>query len=189
MNRKGFVQMYAALIFILFFGFMFLFISSYMFEAGGSYGITPLVNFSSQQANNLNLSTELKDVITQTETDYYNTSLPYDLLFFSGVTILFITNLIGSFKARKEGFLSIFGIITIGNAVFFTILSILTDVKEWLFDNMFYSVFGTGYLATPLIDAIYNNFGIFALCWVGIMVLVNQFDADLLNRNQGRFEE
>ena len=184
-----FVAIYMSLLFLLLFGFLVLFPTQYLFEAGKQYGIEPMVNSSLQYAQINNLSSTMKTVISDTETNYNNTVIPYDLIFITGVIFLFIANVVSSFKARKEGFLSFFGLVTIGNMMFFLILTILEDVRVWLFDNFIYSVFGNGVASTPLIDAFYNNFGVIAVIWIGLMLLINQFDSDLLERNRGRFEE
>ncbi len=182
---------FATVVILMFFGFFYLFIANFMFEVGDSYIMPTIENVSLQYAQQANLSNTTITLITEARANYTTSgqAVPYDLYFFIGIFIVFMLNVSTSLGTRKYGYISFFGLTGIGIMFILALLTVLEQVRTWLMNNIFYAMFGTPTLSTPFIDWFNLHIGWVAFFWIIIMLIINQFDTDILNRNQGRFEE
>jgi len=191
-NKKGALSyVFTSVMILAVFGFIFLFMSNLFVGIGDTYILSTVESVSLDIINTTGISPTMETIVKNVRTDFATnvSSFPYDLVFLSSIISLFVSNLIFSWKARKYGYFSFFGILSIGMIFFLSFLSVMEQVRTYLMNNYFYAIFGHPLLVTPLIDWFNSNFTLIALVWVMLMLLVNQFDRDLLNRNSGRFEE
>lgn len=193
MNKKGNLTfVFATVIVLIFFGFFYLFMANFMVEIGDSYIMPTVHNVSLNYANQTNLSNTTIALINNARTDYtttVTTSVPYDLYYLIAIFSLFAANIISSIKTRKYGYFSFFGFVGVGLMFVVALIAFLEQVRLYLMNNFFYAIFGTPAISTPLIDWFNSNMPLVGFVWIVVMLLINQFDSDILNRNQGRFEE
>ena len=178
-----------SIVLIGFFGFIYLFVGNVMFDAGDAYILNYTTNATLAAADELNLSNATKTLITDQYISYQNTQFPADELFLSVILILYISHLTAAFKARKLGVYSFFGLFTIGLGLIMLFLTIFEQVRVWLFEQFITNLFGLQALSTPWIDAFFGNFLFIGFIWIVTILIANQLDVEILNRNVGRREE
>lgn len=158
------------------------------------YAIQPTVDI----ADNLISDAALKAPINAIAATYLNNIKYFDILFLTVVVSMFIESIISAVNTRRNGFISFFGLITIGNIFLIFVLNFVMQVRGWLLNEVLYNIV-TIIPNTPFIDMFINYSYYIGVLWYLIIVVLIQVDIEPIiekassvfnkQESKGRFEE
>lgn len=174
MNKKGnfglslygfmFVLIVVSVV-MLFVSFGFHFITyDYVIEPTATIGQSMLNSSGVAYANIENL----KD-------DYYGRWAVYDLLFFATMISLFIQSCWTAIKARRLGFMTFMGLLTIGNLFFVLLLSYAINIRTWILNEFFYKMITESFTARLTFMFFENSYYI-CFGWFTILLVLSYLD-------------
>ncbi|MDH4127274.1 MAG: hypothetical protein OEV44_00860 [Spirochaetota bacterium] len=121
--------------------------------------------------------------------DFFN----YDLFFLVIFISMFIGTIFSAQQSKKLGLMSFFGMISVGTWIFLLIISIVTQISDWLVLNLYTNLFDLTSINTPIIDFFLANVSFICFLWFIIILIINQIDfQDVFRRvteSEGREEE
>lgn len=175
-NKKGASLGLFGFFFILtIFVAVFFFGSILMHYVLYDYGISTIVD--SVASPLLNSTGESMTNINNLSTSYLGNNQYYDILFLVLIISAFIQSTLGSMKAKEEGFMTFFGMVTLGNIFLIFILSYGLQIQGWIFNEIIYNVL-TYNVETPIIT-FFINYGMYVMVsWYLWLIAVNQINFD-----------
>jgi len=193
MNKKCNIPYLLAIGLIIMFGFfvfLLLFNYSFFFETGRDLAINITHNVTTGIDG---ISQEMINHMDKSKDSYASQGelVPIDLFFLGMWITTFITTIIISISARKQGIMSFFGSLLFLSMIGLFIMTFIEQVRVWLFDNFYYNLFDLTSVSTPIANFYLNNSLIIGFFWIIIVISINQFDGKLTvgNSDSGRFRE
>jgi hypothetical protein len=184
---------------LLIFSVMFFFITYGIHFLLNDYALEPTENIAGSL---LVANGSAMNNIYTLRSNYLENVLFYDIFFLLVIISAFVESTIGAIRAKERGFLSFFGLLTIGNLFFIFILVIATKIQGWMLNDVFYVIITTQ-LNTPFLSFFFNNSVIICVIWAIWLIAINQINIDNLKEkfrdrvssrgslvsSEGRFEE
>lgn len=164
---------------------MGMFYGIFIYDIGGEFIITPLTNATLVAGANAGISTNMTNSILAVEQSYYDNEPPWDVFFIFSFIIFFGTSIMASFMSKKESGFGFFSTITIGMIFFLLVFGFVEQAASWLFDNLIVGVLQFDLSSTPFMNAYFANIQVWSFFWVVLIILANQFDLDIFNRQRG----
>ena len=165
-----------------------MFYAIFLYDVAGESIIAPLTNSSLQAGNITGISAAMVTAIEGYETSYASNEPAWDLFFMMTFGSFFIISIAISLMSRKESAVGFFGAITIGIMMFLLLFGFIDQITTWLFDNLIVGVLEFDLTTTPFLNFYFNNIEVLNLFWAFLLILVNQFDIDIIGRKQGRVQ-
>jgi hypothetical protein len=197
-NKKGKFEVFGFFFILMIFSSLFFFITLGMHYLLYDYAITQTMEVAGMV---LAADGESMTNINNLAASYLGTTDYYDLLFLVLLVSAFIESTIASLKTKEEGFLSFFGMVTIGNVFLIFILSYATQVQGWFLNEVLFNVILVT-TETPIITFFFNYSMFIAVFWYLWLLGINQvnlegvkekvpniFNRESLTSSEGRFEE
>lgn len=174
MNKKGnfglelygffFVMMIVSVI-MLFISFGFHFITyDYVIEPMADIGQGLLV-----------VDGEAYTAVGALKSDYYDRWSIYDLLFFFTMISIFIQSCWTAIRAKRLGFMTFMGLLTIGNIFFVLLLSYAINIRTWILNEFFYKMITESFTARLTFMFFENSYYI-CFAWFTILVILSYID-------------
>lgn len=164
---------------------VYFFYSIFLYDVGGENIISPLTNITLQSGNLTNISANMTAAIIGYEQSYADNEPPWDLFFMSTFGLFFIISIALSLMSRKESAIGFFSALTIGMMLFLLLFGFIDQITTWLFDNLIIGVLEFDLTQTPFMNFYFNNIAVLNVIWAFLLVLVNQFDIDIIGRRKG----
>ena len=197
-NKKGGVKVFGFFFVLMIFSSVFFFLSFGMHYILYDYAIMEVKDVAGTV---LNPTGESMTNIEDLSTDYLGLNKYYDLLFLVILVSAFVESTLASMKAKEEGFLSFFGLVTLGNVFLIFILHYATQIQGWILNEILLNVILVT-IETPILTFFFNYSMYIGLFWYLWLIGINQvnfeglkektsnvFSKTGLNSNEGRFEE
>ena len=157
-------------------------------QIGGEYIIDSFMDASDTMADSGQLPAASNTTSYAIKATYDEIKWPFDLYFLAFFILGFMTTIFSAYKTRKMGYMSFFGMLTIGSMVFLVVISFLDQFSTWFLQDFFYKVFDAPALATPIMNYYFAHLGIISIIWFVVLLLVNQIDIKF-NMGEGRVQE
>jgi len=178
MNKKGnfglelygffFVMMIVSVI-MLFIGFGFHFITyDYVIEPMSDIGQGLLV-----------VDGETYTAVGALKSSYYDRWAIYDLLFFFSMISIFIQSCWTAIRAKRLGFMTFMGLLTIGNIFFVLLLSYAINIRTWILNEFFYKMITESFTARLTFMFFENSYYI-CFGWFTILLILSYIDIPAL---------
>ena len=164
---------------------MGMFYGIFIYNVGAENIIRPLTNQTLIAGNLTGISANMTAAIIGYEVSYLANEPPWDVFFILSFLAFFGTSLIASFMAKKESGFGFFSTITIGMMFFLLVFGFIEQTASWLFDNLIIGVLNFDLTTTPFMNAYFGNIQLWSFTWVVLIILVNQFDLEIFNRERG----
>lgn len=197
-NKKANVGLFGFFFILMVFSSLFFFLTFGMHYILYDYGISQTTAVAETL---LSPTGESMDRINELATSYLGITDYYDLLFLVLIVSAFIESTIAALKAREDGFLSFFGMVTIGNIFLIFVLSYATQIQGWILNEVIFNVILVT-METPVMTFFFNYSMYLAIFWYLWLLGINQinlegvkeklpnvFSRDKLTSDEGRFEE
>jgi len=121
-------------------------------------------------------STEIQDFIDDSRTEYYNNTIPWDLVMFGLMINFYFFIIYSAIQTKKASSFTVFSLLTFGSIFMLLLVSVSIDVQEWILQEIYVDVFEDMSVATPIMDWFFLNVGVVSFTLALLVVLVNQFD-------------
>jgi len=157
------------------------------------YAITPVVNIG----DTLISSPSLKEPINNIAASYLANVKYFDILFLVIIVSMFVESVISAINTRRNGFISFFGLITVGNLFLIFVMNYAIQIRGWLLNEVLFNII-TIIPNTPFIDMFINYSYYIGVLWYIILVVLIQVDIEPIiekasnvfnKQEQGRFEQ
>lgn len=166
----------------------FMFYSIFLYDVAGEEVIGPLTNITLDVGNITGISAQMLTAIEGYELSYAANEPAWDLFFMMTFGSFFVVSVGLSLMSRKESAIGFFGAITIGIMMFLLLFGFIDQITTWLFDNLIIGVLEFDLTTTPFLNFYFENIEVLNLFWAFILILINQFDIDIIGRKQGRVQ-
>lgn len=174
-NKKGLTKALSLILGFFLIGSFFMFMVYLIQDIGTDYVVEPLHNISKDLGGDLGVSTQMMDNFDDIKTDYESRVFPADLFFLA----LWLLTLVGSVyiaaKASKLPVISFLGFLFIMIFFFLVMVSIVSQITDWVINEIFLKVFSDNIISTPIFDWVFENMGIISFIWAMLLLLVNQW--------------
>jgi len=188
MDKKGNFNIFGFFFGLLIISGLFLFLSVGLHFILYDFGIKTIVEAGETILNPIN-ATESLTAISNLENSYLGNTKYFDILFAVVILSLFIESVIASALSRKTGFISFFGLLTIGNVFLIYILSYAVQIRGWMLNEIFFQMI-TVSINTPFMDMFFNYSLYIIIIWYVILIAVRQVDFDpIIERTQNLFSK
>lgn len=142
-----------------------------LFQYGLEQGVS-----ANQQLVDMGVSSEASQVaINEISLGYANIYKIADYMFLAFVLGVFIQSLMTATQARRQGILSLFGFLTLGNMLLIFMLSFSIQIRDWFLNEIIYNVLTIG-IETRFIDFFFANSYFIAAGWFTLLLFVNFID-------------
>ena len=192
-NKKGLTNSIGIIIIFSLFIFIFLFATVGYKQIFSENIIQPVLDVTLSLNQTLTIPASIQTA-QQTVADGYN--LPffdYDLYFLVTFLLAFTSTIFSAQRAKKLGLMSFFGMVSIGSWIFLLIITIMTQLSDWLILNLYTNLFDLTGINTPIIDFFLSNISFICFLWFVVILIINQIDfQDVFRRvseSEGREEE
>lgn len=188
-NRKG--NIIGVTFFILAFMLLittYMFYSIFLYDIAQEEVIGPLTNITIDAGNITGISPQMIAAIRGYETSYGESEPAWDLFFMMTFGAFFIASMGISLMSRKESAIGFFGAITIGIMMFLLLFGFIDQITTFLFDTLIVGVLEFDLTTTPFLNFYFNNIEVLNIFWAFLLILINQFDIDIIGRKQGRVQ-
>lgn len=198
-NKKANVGVFGFFFVLMIFSSIFLFISFGMHYLLYDYAIV-----QTYETADIILDSEGQSMtnIEELMSSYLGITDYYDLLFLFLLISAFVESTIAAIRTKEQGFLSFFGLVTIGNVFLIFILSYATQIQGWIVNEVLFEIIIMT-TDTPVLT-FFLNYSIFiGVFWYLWLLGINQINIDGLKErfntmfsratnklnDEGRFEE
>lgn len=121
-------------------------------------------------------SIAIQDHIDQAYIDYQENTIPWDLVMFGLMINFYFFILYSAIKTQKANPFIVFSLLTFGSIFILLLISISTDIQQWILTEIYSGVFEDLSINTPIMDWVFLNMGILSFVMALIVLLINQFD-------------
>ena len=164
---------------ILAFSFMVVVIFFYsllIYQIGDEYVLAELDNVTTQIAPSMGVSGSMQTHIHSLYEDYQNLNVPYDLGFVITFILFFSSSIWSAHKSKELGWLSFFGVLTIGFMIFLFTTGFIVTIKDWFVLNLIENFLGFELATVPIFNYYINNMGMINLFWFVVLMVVNKLN-------------
>lgn len=178
MSMQKLTTILIALPFLVMFG-MFGIIG--LHQIGEQYIIEDISNTTQTIANDLNLSPVYAAKIAETEQNFKNVVLPYDLFFIMISIFAFGSAAVIAYKAEPLPKYNFLGVITIGLLIFMVIVFFINQFASYWINNFFYLIFDDFTQSTPYLDWFFANLSMILIIGFIVLLLLLQIKGKISN--------
>ena len=166
----------------------YMFYAIFLYDIAGEEVFGPLTNLTIDAGNASGMSAQMITAIRGYEISYADNEPAWDLFFMMTFGSFFITSIGISLMSRKESAIGFFGAITIGMMMFLLLFGFIDQITTFLFDTLIVGVLEFDLTTTPFLNFYFNNIAVLNLFWAFLLILINQFDIDIVGRKKGRVQ-
>lgn len=153
-----------------------IFMYIFTYEVIGEYGITIMKNVSNDLHNQGLFSDEINTYINERYNNYYSLNILPDLLSLFLLVSFYLYALTVAITSKKQRNLEFFGNLTVLNMLLLLIMSIISQVLKWFWNEFFEGVLYNLNYSTTTIEFIVNHSSeIFFFMFVSL-VLINKLE-------------
>ena len=194
MNKKGNfgLSLYGFMFVLIVVSVVMLFVSFGFHFITYDYVIEPTANIGQSL---LNSSGTAYANIENLKDDYYGRWAVYDLLFFATIISLFIQSCWTAIRAKRLGFMTFMGLLTIGNLFFVLLLSYAINIRTWILNEFFYKIITESFTARLTFMFFENSYYI-CFGWFTILLVLSYVDIPAIlekvgfgGENEGEVQE
>lgn len=197
-NKKGGAGIFGFFFVLMVFASVFFFLSFGMHYILYDYALVETTNVA---GTILSPTGEAMTNINTLNANYLGLTTFYDLLFLVIILSAFVESTLAAIKAKEDGYLSFFGMVTIGNVFLIFILSYATQIQGWILNEVLFNVILVT-METPILTFFFNYSMYIGVLWYLWLLGINQvnlegikekipnvFSRSKLTSSEGQFEE
>jgi len=158
-----------------------------------NYAIVPVVAIGDSVISD----PALKAPINNIASSYLANIKYFDILFLTVIVSMFVESVISAINTRRNGFISFFGLITVGNLFMIFLINYAIQIRGWMLNEILFNII-TVIPNTPFINMFINYSYYIGVIWYIILVVLIQIDIEPIiekasnvfnKQDTGRFEQ
>lgn len=150
-----------------------------LLDIGDDLIISNIYDVTKDVANDTGVSSNFKNTIDETKTNYDETIIPFDLIFAMIMLSAFAASIFVASKSQPLPTFSFLGYSTIGLMFVLLIIVFLDQFVTWFINEFFYKLFDGATQDTPFLDWYFANLSLISIVWFAILLFMNQVEIDI----------